>query len=133
MYTHNANIVAFTAGCLAMGWLAAGQAAGFLEDSKATLSMRNTYYNDDYREGKGVSRLEEWGQGFQLHYQSGFTQGPVGFGMEAIGQYGVRLDGGGQASSTGPGTDFSPTADSRQPTNMFPRNRDGSSANDVSS
>lgn len=133
MHTHNAQIIALMSGWLAVGWVATGQAAGFVEDSKATLSMRNTYYNDDYREGKGVNRLEEWGQGFQLQYQSGFTQGPVGFGVDAIGQYGARLDGGGRASSTGPGTDFSANADSRQPTNMFPRNSDGSSVNDFSS
>jgi len=133
MRTRNRRIVAVTGTCMAMGLAANAQAAGFIDDSTANLSIRNTYYNDDYREGKGVSRLKEWGQGFQLNLQSGFTQGVVGFGVDAIGQYGIRLDGGGHASSTGPGTDFSANADSIQPTNMFPRNRDGSSVGEFGS
>ncbi|MEJ5905615.1 OprD family outer membrane porin [Pseudomonas kermanshahensis] len=121
-------------GCnLALLASGSASAAGFLEDSKASVTLRNTYYNDDYREGQGVSKLEEWGQGFQLNYSSGFTQGTVGFGLDAIAQWGIRLDGGGRASATGPGTDFSTNADSRQPTNMFPRNSDGSSVNEFGS
>ena len=41
------------------------------------------------------------GQGFILNYQSGFTQGTVGFGVDALGLLGVRLDGGGRAGKSG--------------------------------
>ncbi|RBL65568.1 outer membrane porin, OprD family, partial [Pseudomonas sp. MWU13-2625] len=34
----------------------------------------------------------EWGQGFDLRFISGYTQGTVQFGVDAIGLYGVRLD-----------------------------------------
>ena len=71
-------------------------AAGFIEDSKATLGLRNFYINTDNREGTAnPSRNEEWGQGFDLRFISGYTQGTVGFGLDAIGLLGIRLDSGG--------------------------------------
>jgi hypothetical protein len=70
-------------------------AAGFIEDSKATLGLRNFYINTDYRDGTGPNKNEEWGQGFDLRFISGYTQGTVGFGVDAIGLLGVRLDSGG--------------------------------------
>ncbi|WP_031764299.1 OprD family outer membrane porin, partial [Pseudomonas aeruginosa] len=56
-----------------------GNAAGFLEDSKASLETRNFYMNRDFRDGPGQSKREEWAQGFILNLQSGYTQGTVGF------------------------------------------------------
>ncbi|MHB2250465.1 OprD family porin [Pseudomonas fitomaticsae] len=70
-------------------------AAGFIEDSKATLGLRNFYINTDNRDGAGANKNEEWGQGFDLRFTSGYTQGTVGFGIDAIGLLGVRLDSGG--------------------------------------
>lgn len=83
-------------------------AAGFIEDSKATLGLRNFYINNDNRDGdtkaaKAQSKAEEWGQGFQLNFTSGYTQGTVGFGIDAIGLLGVKLDsGGGTNGATAP-------------------------------
>jgi len=77
-------------------------AAGFIEDSKATLGLRNFYINTDNRDGTGPNKNEEWGQGFDLRFTSGYTQGTVGFGIDAIGLLGVRLDsGGGTNGNTG--------------------------------
>jgi hypothetical protein len=71
-------------------------AAGFIEDSHATLSARNFYINTDNRDGAPTassrSKNAEWGQGFDLRFISGFTQGTVQFGVDAIGLYGLRLD-----------------------------------------
>ncbi|WP_439958878.1 OprD family outer membrane porin, partial [Pseudomonas neuropathica] len=58
-------------------------AQGFLEDSHGKLSLRNYYFNDDYRDG-GNDR-KEWAQGFLLNLQSGYTAGTVGFGLDALG------------------------------------------------
>jgi hypothetical protein len=84
---------------VAVGVLAQqASAAGFIEDSKATLGLRNFYINQDFRDGNGnnvPSKYEEWGQGFDLRFISGYTQGTVGFGVDAIGLLGVRLDSGG--------------------------------------
>ncbi|WP_324708370.1 OprD family porin [Pseudomonas fragi] len=81
---------------VAVGLLAQqASAAGFIEDSKATLKLRNFYINNDNRDSgtpKNSNYTAEWGQGFQLDFASGFTQGTVGFGIDAIGLLGVKLD-----------------------------------------
>lgn len=71
--------------------------ADFINDSKATLGLRNFYFNNDYRDqpgGAGQSKTEEWAQGLMLNYTSGFTAGTVGLGLDALGLVGVTLDSG---------------------------------------
>ena len=54
-------------------------AAGFIEDSHATLSARNFYINTDNRDGAPTassrSKNAEWGQGFDLRFISGYKIG----------------------------------------------------------
>lgn len=71
-----------------------GQAfADFLSDSKATLGMRNFYFNNDNRDGTAApSKTEEWAQGFMLDFKSGYTDGSVGFGVDTLGLLGITLD-----------------------------------------
>lgn len=74
-------------------------AAGFVEDSKLSLSSRTMYFNNDNREAHATGTAErpdqrESGQGFKLDYISGFTQGTVGFGVDAQALWGIHLDGG---------------------------------------
>ncbi|WP_413791488.1 MULTISPECIES: OprD family porin [unclassified Pseudomonas] len=76
-------------------------AEGFFEDSKASVEMRNFYMSRDFREGAGQSKRQEWAQGFILRYESGFTPGVVGFGVDAIGMLGIKLDSGPGRSGTG--------------------------------
>lgn len=85
--------------------LAAGQAdsKGFVEDSSLDLFLRNAYMNRDYKHG--ADDKVEWGQGAVLTFNSGFTQGVVGFGVDAFGQYAVRLDSGRGRAGAG-GIDF---------------------------
>ncbi|MCY1504917.1 Porin-like protein NicP [compost metagenome] len=67
--------------------------ADFLADSKASLELRNFYFNRDFRQdGAAQSRQEEWAQGFLLRYESGYTAGTIGVGVDAIGLLGLRLD-----------------------------------------
>lgn len=76
--------------------------AAFFEDSKASLELRNFYHNSDNRQdGAGQSKAEEWGQGFILKYESGFTEGSVGFGVDAIGLLGLKLDSSPDRTGTG--------------------------------
>ena len=76
--------------------------AAFIEDSKASLELRNFYMNRDFRsEGAAQSKAEEWAQGFLLKYESGFTEGTVGVGVDAYGFTGFKLDSGGGTSGTG--------------------------------
>ncbi|VVN26542.1 Porin-like protein NicP [Pseudomonas fluorescens] len=101
------------------------QAAGFVEDSKASLSLRNFYYNNDNRDGAAKpSKQEEWGQGFIFNYASGFTQGTVGFGVDAIGLLGIRLD-------SGKGTAYNAT-NSATGGAVFPSESDGRAVDEFS-
>ena len=68
--------------------------AAFVEDTKAGLELRNFYFNRDFRQdggAKGQSKQEEWAQGFILRVESGYTEGTVGFGVDALGLQGVKL------------------------------------------
>ena len=67
-------------------------AAGFIEDSKASVSSRTMYYNNDNRDGGADQR--ETAEGLKFDYLSGFTQGPVGFGFDAQALLGIHLEGG---------------------------------------
>ncbi|RAU47986.1 MULTISPECIES: OprD family porin [unclassified Pseudomonas] len=67
-------------------------AEGFFEDSRATFIAKNFYFNRDFRDGPGQSKRDEWGQSFLIDYRSGYTQGWVGFGVDAIGMLGLKLD-----------------------------------------
>jgi len=67
--------------------------AAFVDDSKAALDARNFYMNRDFRQnGAAQSKAEEWAQGFMLRFESGYTEGPIGFGIDAIGLLGIKLD-----------------------------------------
>lgn len=69
--------------------------AAFIDDTKAGLELRNFYFNRDFREDAGQNKRDEWAQGFLLRVQSGYTEGTVGFGVDALGLLGVKLDSGG--------------------------------------
>ncbi|RMH94997.1 OprD family porin [Pseudomonas songnenensis] len=77
---------------------------GFIEDSTATLQARNYYFSRDFSDIVGKSqqsKAEEWGQGFILNFKSGYTQGTVGMGIDAIGQLGLKLDSSRDSAGTG--------------------------------
>lgn len=69
-------------------------AAGFIEDSKASVSSRTLYFDNDLREGVRASDQRETATGLKFDYSSGFTQGTVGFGLDAQAVVGLRLGGG---------------------------------------
>ncbi|MEE4678933.1 OprD family porin [Pseudomonas alliivorans] len=85
-------------------------ADGFIEDSKLKLQLRNVYFNENFHDEHGLStraaltaksERTEWAQGLLLDYQSGFTQGVLGFGFDASGLLGIKLDSGKGRSGTG--------------------------------
>jgi hypothetical protein len=107
----------------ALGGILAGQQAhaDLISDSHATLDLRNLYFDRDFRQpgggsGDGNSQAREWGQGLMLRLQSGYTEGTIGLGMDAIGMLGLKLDSGGGRGATG----------------LFPTQADGSSPNEYS-
>lgn len=99
--------------------------ADFVNDTKANLQMRNLYFNHDIREDhkKDGGQSEEWGQGFVLNVQSGFTEGTVGFGLDAVAMLGLRLDGGGKDNKAG---------QTREPGQLFPTKSNGKARSEYS-
>lgn len=76
-------------------------AEGLIEDAKVSLQTKNFYLNRDFRDGAGQNKRDEWAQGFILDAKSGFTPGPVGFGIDAIGMLGLKLDSSPDRTGTG--------------------------------
>ncbi|WP_283777296.1 OprD family porin [Pseudomonas nunensis] len=66
---------------------------GFVEGSSLNLNARNYYMNRNRHQHTDDNI--EWGQGFLGKFESGFTQGTVGFGLDAHAMLGLKLDGGG--------------------------------------
>jgi len=91
-----------------LGMSCAAQAQGFIDDSHASLTLRNYYLDRDYQDGGAKSEAREWAQGFILKLQSGFTEGPVGFGLDATGLLGLKLD----SSPSRSGTELLPVSPS---------------------
>ena len=76
---------------------------GFFEGSTFGVLSRNFYLNSDYRSPSptGKNYKAEWAQGFISVFESGFTPGTVGFGLDAHAFVGLKLDGGKGHSGTG--------------------------------
>jgi hypothetical protein len=121
-------------GLIALGILSATQAMaddqadskGFVEDSHLNILARNAYISRDYK--KGQQDKAEWGQGFIGKFESGFTQGTVGVGVDVIGQYALRLDGGQGRSGAG-GIDFFKQGEGNTPPGS--KHQPDSAANDL--
>jgi hypothetical protein len=91
----------------------------FIDGSSATLNARNYAINRDFSDIVGAnpqSMAQEWAQGFILNLESGYSEGPVGFGADALGLLGVKLDSGSGRSNTG----------------LLPVGEDGEAADDYS-
>ncbi|WP_310632042.1 OprD family outer membrane porin [Paraburkholderia sp.] len=69
---------------------------GFIGDSHLTLNLRNYA---DVLDMEGGPHRHAWVQGAMLDYTSGFTQGPIGFGVDASLYGALKLDGGAGAGN----------------------------------
>lgn len=81
----------------------APRASGFLDGATLGVLSRNFYLNSDYRtpSPSGKSYKAEWAQGFISTFESGFTDGTLGVGLDAHAFLGLKLDGGKGHSGTG--------------------------------
>lgn len=86
------------------------ESKGFIEDSTLDAHARVLYMNRDFRNGAGNTNpvtgktngyREDTGLGLKAIYESGFTQGTVGFGVDAFGLQGIKLDSGGGRNGNG--------------------------------
>lgn len=101
------------------GLTGTAHASGFFDDAKSDVLLRNFYLSNDYRSPTptGKNYKQEWAQGFIGNFSSGFTEGTVGFGIDAHAFAGLKLDGGKGHSGTG----------------LLPVDSDGRSENNYSS
>ncbi|WP_437882792.1 OprD family porin [Pseudomonas sp. LRF_L74] len=99
---------------------AGASAAGFVEDAKVSLNLRNFYMNRNYLNNSSATsqdQSEEWTQSFILDAKSGFTQGFVGFGLDVLAMESIKLDGGRGTY----GTQLLPRHDDGRPADDFGR------------
>lgn len=74
--------------------LATQAQASLTDGAQLNFEARNLYFNNHNRSApKLQSNTEQWGQGFILEGISGYTDGPIGFGADAIGMLGAKLYG----------------------------------------
>ncbi|MGF6198454.1 OprD family porin [Pseudomonas laurylsulfatiphila] len=110
------SLIAIALACVALP--ASAEESGFFEGAKVNLNLRNFYINRNFTNPtKAQGKAEEWTQSFILDAKSGFTQGTVGFGMDVLGLYSVKLDGG---KGTG-GTQLLPLDHDGRPADNFGR------------
>jgi hypothetical protein len=78
-------------------------AQGFMDGATLDVLSRNFYLNsEDQSPSPGDKRSKkEWAQGFISAFESGFTPGTLGFGLDAHAFVGLKLDGGKGHSGTG--------------------------------
>ena len=92
--------------------------SGFVEDAKVNLNLRNFYINRNFTNpANAQGKAEEWTQSFILDAKSGFTQGTVGFGVDVLGMYSLKLDGGRGTANTA----LLPVHDDGRPADDFGR------------
>ncbi|AWM93916.1 outer membrane porin, OprD family [Pseudomonas sp. 31-12] len=72
------------------------ESKGFFEDQSLNVHSRMLYMNRDFKNNPSTSQSyrEETGLGIRTTYESGFTQGTVGFGVDALVNSMVKLDSG---------------------------------------
>jgi imipenem/basic amino acid-specific outer membrane pore len=100
----SAIALAVTAGASQLALASAqSEAKGLVEDSSFDLFNRNLYFNRDFQNNEPgtQSKVEEWAHGFTATFESGFTPGIVGFGFDAYGMIGLKLDSSPSRAGTG--------------------------------
>ncbi|MGH8405094.1 MAG: OprD family porin, partial [Pseudomonas sp.] len=74
------------------------------------------YMNRDFRQANAPqNKADEWAQGFVLRLESGYTEGVVGFGVDALGEMGLKLD----SSRDRRGTGLLPSGASGEPADSY--------------
>ena len=104
---------------VAAGSAPLAHAEGFIEDTKVGANARNFYIGREFRDDaiNNRSKAEEWTQSFILNVQSGYTPGPVGFGVDVLAGLAVKLDGGRGTRGTG----LLPVHDGNRPADDYGR------------
>nr|MDC5352966.1 OprD family porin [Acinetobacter baumannii]MDO7413334.1 OprD family outer membrane porin [Acinetobacter baumannii] len=80
--------------------------ADFFHDSSSSLMLQNYFFESEYRNEKTTTRpqqskKEEWAQGATLNFNSGYTEGKVGVGLDISAMLGAKLYSNAETSGTG--------------------------------
>jgi hypothetical protein len=75
--------------------------AGFTQGTTFKGLLRNYYLGRDNHNTPDGRDQREWVQGVYLSLRSGYTDTPIGVGVDVHGFYGLRLDGGGGSGGAG--------------------------------
>lgn len=94
--------------------------SGFLNDSKATVSSRSLYFEGDQRGPNGVDQRQSV-TGLKFDFNSGYTQGLIGFGLDIQGLLGVNLGGGISPHSASTSNTISPVNSDGTPVDNWSR------------
>ncbi|OTG86135.1 porin [Acinetobacter sp. ANC 4558] len=76
-------------------------ASDFFKDANGSLTARNYYLDREFTDFKAIPGAKDWAQGFILNLNSGYTEGPVGFGLDIIAMSSIKLHGSDKYLSTG--------------------------------
>ncbi|MDH0647931.1 OprD family porin [Pseudomonas sp. GD03858] len=92
-------------GATPSAWAVDDRKEGFIEGSTLSVLNRNFYFNRDHRDGPAPTYnsgkasdngySEAWAHAVITRFESGFTQGTVGVGVDAFAMLGLKLDSGG--------------------------------------
>ncbi|MCD5987190.1 OprD family porin [Pseudomonas sp. CDFA 553] len=101
----------------------ADEKSSLVDGATATLNFRNAYINRNFinpvypNSAAPQNKAEEWTQSFILDARSGYTPGLIGFGLDVLGLYSQKLDGG---KGTG-GSQLLPIHNDGRPADNFGR------------
>ncbi|WP_343594638.1 OprD family outer membrane porin [Acinetobacter sp.] len=66
--------------------------ADFVDDAKYEIALRNFYFDRNYQNpGEVFPAQRDWAQGIIFKADSGYTEGPVGFGLNVVAMEGFNL------------------------------------------
>ncbi|RZG72514.1 outer membrane porin, OprD family [Acinetobacter wuhouensis] len=68
-------------------------ANSFIDDSNIKLTTRNYYLDRDFTDFKPIPGAKDWAQGFIFNFNSGYTPGKVGFGLDIQTLSSIKLQG----------------------------------------
>lgn len=95
-------------------------AVDLIEDSKASISSRTLYYENDQRDQNGMDQRQTV-TGLRFDFLSGYTQGIVGFGLDIQGLIGLNLGGGITPHNPSTSNTVSPTESDGSPVDDWSR------------
>ncbi|MFT4021132.1 MAG: OprD family outer membrane porin [Acinetobacter sp.] len=68
-------------------------ANSFIDDSKGSITSRNYYLDRQYTDYKPIYGAKDWAQGFIANWNSGYTEGSIGFGLDIQAMTAIKLHG----------------------------------------